>query len=41
VKLNARGRSLLQHARRLTVQARFTPIGASTTTSSKVITLKR
>jgi beta-galactosidase len=43
VKLNARGRSLLEHAERqlLTVEARFTPIGESTTTSSKAITLKR
>ena len=43
VKLNARGRSLLKHAnrQRLTVDARFTPIGQSTTTSSRVITLKR
>jgi beta-galactosidase len=43
IKLNARGRSLLRHAkrRRLTVEARFTPMGESTTTASKVITLKR
>jgi hypothetical protein len=43
VKLNSRGRSLLKHAKRLrlTVEARFTPIGESTTTSSRVITLKR
>jgi len=43
VKLNARGRSLLKHAthQRLTVRARFTPRGESTTTASKVITLKR
>jgi beta-galactosidase len=42
VKLNARGRSLLLHAKRqrLTVQARFTPMGESTTTLSKVITLR-
>ncbi len=43
VKLTPRGRSLLKHAKRqrLTVQARFTPMGESTTTTSKVITLKR
>ncbi len=43
VKLTPRGRSLLKHAKRqrLTVQARFTPMGESTTTLSKVITLKR
>ena len=43
VKLNARGRSLLRHAKRLrlTVDARFTPMGESTTTSSKLITLSR
>jgi beta-galactosidase len=43
VKLTARGRSLLKHAKRqrLVVEARFTPMGESTTTSSKVITLKR
>jgi beta-galactosidase len=43
VRLNARGRSLLKHAKRqrLTVEARFTPMGESTTTSSKVIVLKR
>jgi beta-galactosidase len=43
VKLTARGRSLLKHAKRtrLTVEARFTPMGESTTTSSKVIALKR
>jgi hypothetical protein len=43
VKLTPRGRSLLKHAnrQRLTVQARFTPMGESTTTSSKIITLKR
>jgi beta-galactosidase len=43
VKLNARGRSLLKHAKRqrLMVTARFTPMGESTTTASKVIILKR
>jgi len=43
VTLNARGRSLLKHAtrQRLTVRARFTPMGESTTTASKVITLER
>jgi hypothetical protein len=43
VKLTPRGRSLLKHANRprLTVQARFTPIGESTTTSSKIIALRR
>jgi len=43
IKLTARGRSLLRHAKRerLTVTASFTPTGQSTTTSSKVITLKR
>lgn len=43
VRLNARGRSLLKHSRRqrLTVQASFTPMGESTTTLSRVITLKR
>ena len=43
VKLTRSGRSLLKHAKRqrLTVQARFTPMGESTTTSAKVITLKR
>ena len=43
VKLTPRGRSLLKHANRprLTVQARFTPMGESTTTSSKIIALRR
>jgi beta-galactosidase len=43
VRLNSRGRALLRHAarRRLTVQARFTPMGRSATTASRVITVKR
>jgi beta-galactosidase len=43
IRLTARGRSLLRHAQheRLTARAGFTPTGQSTTTSSKVINLKR
>ncbi|MDQ6744651.1 MAG: hypothetical protein M3Z27_01310 [Actinomycetota bacterium] len=43
LKLTARGRSLMRHAKhqRLTVQASFTPIGESTTTLSRVIELRR
>jgi beta-galactosidase len=43
VRLNSRGRSVLRHAerRRLTVQARFTPMGRSATTASRVITVQR
>jgi beta-galactosidase len=43
LELNVRGRSLLRHAKRqrLTVQASFTPMGESTTTASRVITLRR
>ncbi|MDQ6834937.1 MAG: hypothetical protein M3016_02010 [Actinomycetota bacterium] len=43
VRLTPRGRSLLRHNRhlRLTAEARFTPMGRSTTTASRVITLKR
>ncbi len=43
IKLTKRGRALLAHARRvkLTATVRFTPIGQSTTTRSKVIELKR
>jgi beta-galactosidase len=43
LKLTARGRLLLKHAKheRVTVKASFTPTVQSTTTSSKVITLRR
>jgi beta-galactosidase len=43
VRLNPRGRSLLRHAerQRLTVRASFTPLGRSTTTASRVITVRR